>query len=123
MLVLLNPDHAGHAGRREMFRGRLVPCHEVPARLDHVHDELRRSIGFVGQDARDLAELVRRAAREAFVQVVDFVAGQTKASPNAVFAGSVGRQRERRVRKEPHQACRRRARPRWRRWKRTWVAS
>jgi hypothetical protein len=30
-----------------------------------------------------------RAAREAFVEVVDFVAGQTKASPNAVFAGSV----------------------------------
>jgi len=29
------------------------------------------------------------AAREAFLQVVDFVAGQTKASPNAVFAGSV----------------------------------
>ncbi|MBS0453518.1 MAG: acyl-CoA dehydrogenase [Proteobacteria bacterium] len=29
------------------------------------------------------------AAREAFVKVVDFVAGQTKASPNAVFAGSV----------------------------------
>ncbi|WP_295643049.1 acyl-CoA dehydrogenase [uncultured Methylibium sp.] len=30
-----------------------------------------------------------KAAREAFEQVVDFVAGQTKASPNAVFAGSV----------------------------------
>jgi hypothetical protein len=30
-----------------------------------------------------------RAARAAFVEVVDFVAGQTKASPNAVFAGSV----------------------------------
>jgi alkylation response protein AidB-like acyl-CoA dehydrogenase len=30
-----------------------------------------------------------KAAREAFVQVVDFVAGNTKASPNAVFAGSV----------------------------------
>jgi alkylation response protein AidB-like acyl-CoA dehydrogenase len=29
------------------------------------------------------------AAREAFVQVVDFVAGNTKAHPNAVFAGSV----------------------------------
>ena len=27
--------------------------------------------------------------REAFIDVVDFVAGQTKASPNAVFAGSV----------------------------------
>jgi alkylation response protein AidB-like acyl-CoA dehydrogenase len=30
-----------------------------------------------------------RAARTAFEQVVDFVAGNTKASPNAVFAGSV----------------------------------
>ncbi|MBL0148995.1 MAG: acyl-CoA dehydrogenase [Ideonella sp.] len=29
------------------------------------------------------------AAREAFLSVVEFVAGQTKASPNAVFAGSV----------------------------------
>jgi alkylation response protein AidB-like acyl-CoA dehydrogenase len=29
------------------------------------------------------------AARRAFVEVVDFVAGRTKASPNAVFAGSV----------------------------------
>jgi hypothetical protein len=29
------------------------------------------------------------AARKAFVEVVDFVAGRTKASPNAVFAGSV----------------------------------
>ncbi len=30
-----------------------------------------------------------KAAREAFVEVVDFVAGSTKASPNAVFAGNV----------------------------------
>ncbi|MES3014312.1 MAG: acyl-CoA dehydrogenase [Pseudomonadota bacterium] len=30
-----------------------------------------------------------KPAREAFEQVVDFVAGQTKANPNAVFAGSV----------------------------------
>jgi hypothetical protein len=29
------------------------------------------------------------AARTAFIEVVDFVAGNTKASPNAVFAGSV----------------------------------
>jgi 3-(methylthio)propanoyl-CoA dehydrogenase len=29
------------------------------------------------------------AARLAFIEVVDFVAGNTKASPNAVFAGSV----------------------------------
>jgi hypothetical protein len=30
-----------------------------------------------------------KAAREAFIDVVDFVAGNTKASPNAVFSGSV----------------------------------
>ena len=30
-----------------------------------------------------------KAAREAFVDVVNFIAGNTKASPNAVFAGSV----------------------------------
>jgi hypothetical protein len=30
-----------------------------------------------------------KAAREAFVAVVEFVAGQTKGSPNAVFAGSL----------------------------------
>jgi len=42
MLIVYNPDHALHAGRQEMFRGRLVPCHEVPQRLDHVLVELRR---------------------------------------------------------------------------------
>jgi 3-(methylthio)propanoyl-CoA dehydrogenase len=54
------------------------------------------------QIAKTEAELARRdsaaaravlkrlaAARQAFVEVVDFVAGNTKASPNAVFAGSV----------------------------------
>ena len=30
-----------------------------------------------------------KTAREAFVDVVNFVAGNTKASPNAVFSGSV----------------------------------
>jgi hypothetical protein len=39
-------------------------------------------------DARATAKRLE-AARKAFVEVVDFVAGQTKASPNAVFAGSV----------------------------------
>ncbi len=38
--------------------------------------------------ARAVAKRLK-AAREAFVDVVDFVAGNTKASPNAVFAGSV----------------------------------
>jgi alkylation response protein AidB-like acyl-CoA dehydrogenase len=39
-------------------------------------------------DAQALAKRLT-AARRAFLEVVDFVAGQTKASPNAVFAGSV----------------------------------
>jgi len=42
MLTIHNPVHRLHAGRQEMYRGRLVPCHEVPDRLDHVLAELRR---------------------------------------------------------------------------------
>ncbi len=42
MLIFHNPDHPLHAGRQEMFRGRLVPCHETPGRLDHVLAELQR---------------------------------------------------------------------------------
>ncbi len=46
MLIFTNPDHRHHAGRHEMYRGRLVPCHEVPARMDHVLAELaRRPVG------------------------------------------------------------------------------
>lgn len=39
-------------------------------------------------DAQAVAKRLK-AAREAFVDVVGFVAGQTRAAPNAVFAGSV----------------------------------
>jgi acetoin utilization deacetylase AcuC-like enzyme len=46
MLIFVNPDHALHAGRHEMFRGRLVPCYELPARLEYVLAELgRRPVG------------------------------------------------------------------------------
>jgi acetoin utilization deacetylase AcuC-like enzyme len=46
MLIFANPRHALHEGRHEMFRGRLVPCHETAARLDHVLSELgRRPVG------------------------------------------------------------------------------
>jgi alkylation response protein AidB-like acyl-CoA dehydrogenase len=41
-----------------------------------------------GNAARSMLKRLR-AGREAFEQVVDFVAGNTKAHPNAVFAGSV----------------------------------
>jgi alkylation response protein AidB-like acyl-CoA dehydrogenase len=45
----------------------------------------------IERDSADARAVHKRlkAAREAFVDVVGFVAGQTKASPNAVFAGSV----------------------------------
>jgi 3-(methylthio)propanoyl-CoA dehydrogenase len=62
----------------------------------------RTAKAIAGQIARTEAELGERAsaeasavqkrlsaARQAFLEVVDFVAGKTKASPNAVFAGSV----------------------------------
>ncbi len=41
-----------------------------------------------GAAAKTVAKRLK-AAREAFVDVVEFVAGNTKASPNAVFSGSV----------------------------------
>jgi hypothetical protein len=45
----------------------------------------------VKQGSADALAVAKRlkAARLAFIDVVDFVAGNTKASPNAVFAGSV----------------------------------
>jgi len=42
MKIFHNTRHAEHAGRQEMFRGRLVDCHEVPDRLRYVLDELQR---------------------------------------------------------------------------------
>ncbi len=42
MKIFHNTLHAEHAGRQEMFRGRLVDCHEVPDRLRFVLDELQR---------------------------------------------------------------------------------
>ncbi len=46
MLTVHNPLHHLHQGRHEMFRGRLVPCHETAQRLDHVRVELqRRALG------------------------------------------------------------------------------
>jgi acetoin utilization deacetylase AcuC-like enzyme len=46
MLTYFTAQHRLHQGRMEMFRGKLVPCFEVPARADHVHAELlRRGLG------------------------------------------------------------------------------
>ena len=46
MQIYYNPDHAAHQGKLEMFRGRMVPCHEVPQRQDQVAAVLQsRSLG------------------------------------------------------------------------------
>ena len=42
MKTFYNHLHAQHQGKLEMFRGELVPCFEVPARVDHVLAELQR---------------------------------------------------------------------------------
>jgi len=57
----------------------------VAAQIEKTEAEL------AGRDSADAQAVAKKlkAARQAFVDVAGFVAGQTKASPNAVFAGSV----------------------------------
>jgi alkylation response protein AidB-like acyl-CoA dehydrogenase len=56
----------------------------IARRIEETESQLAQG----GDDAQAMAKRLT-AARKAFVDVVEFVAGQTKASPNAVFAGSV----------------------------------
>ena len=50
MITYYNHRHTLHQGKLEMFRGQLVPCFEVPARVDHVLTEInRRQLGPVQQ--------------------------------------------------------------------------
>lgn len=57
----------------------------IAAQIEKTEAELAKQGGAA---AKAVAKRLK-AAREAFVDVVNFVAGNTKASPNAVFAGSV----------------------------------
>lgn len=57
----------------------------IAAQIEKTEAELAKQGGAA---AKVVAKRLK-AAREAFVDVVNFVAGNTKASPNAVFAGSV----------------------------------
>ena len=73
MLTIYNDRHALHQGKVEMFRGELVPCFELPARVDHVKDELlRRGLGPLAapDDAFDEALLARVHAP----RYLDFIA-------------------------------------------------
>ena len=57
----------------------------IAARIEATEGELGKS----GSDAAKAMQRSLKAARQSFVEVVDFVAGRTKAQPNEVFAGSV----------------------------------
>jgi alkylation response protein AidB-like acyl-CoA dehydrogenase len=56
----------------------------IAARIEQTERDLARG----GADAQAMGRRLT-AARKAFVEVVEFVAGRSKASPNVVFAGSV----------------------------------
>ncbi len=57
----------------------------IAAQIEKTEAELARR----GSDAARAVHKRLVAARKAFLDVVDFITGQAKASPNAVFAGSV----------------------------------
>lgn len=76
MKTFHNPDHALHQGREEMFRGRMVPCHEVPARLDFVLTELqRRPLGALETPEVAEAGLDAAIARVHSARYTAFLAG------------------------------------------------
>ena len=53
MITFYNRLHTQHHGKLEMFRGQLVPCFEVPARVDHVLARLKeRKLGPVHDPAK-----------------------------------------------------------------------
>jgi acetoin utilization deacetylase AcuC-like enzyme len=76
MKTFHNPHHALHQGSEEMFRGRMVPCHEVPARLDFVLTELqRRPLGALEAPELDSAGLDAAIARVHSARYTAFLAG------------------------------------------------
>jgi acetoin utilization deacetylase AcuC-like enzyme len=76
MKTFHNPLHSRHAGKQEMFRGRLVDCHEVPARLDFVMTELRRRpLGTIEAPAVDDAALDATLRRVHSARYLDFLKG------------------------------------------------
>jgi acetoin utilization deacetylase AcuC-like enzyme len=73
MLIFHNPDHTLHHPRQEMFRGRLVPCHESPARLHYVMAELqRRPVGTLREPGVVDEALLRRVHAPRYL---DFLSG------------------------------------------------
>jgi alkylation response protein AidB-like acyl-CoA dehydrogenase len=71
-------------GRKTARDGGTV-ARAIAGQIEATEGELQRS----GSEAAQAMLRSLKAARQAFLEVVDFVAGKTKAQPNEVFAGSV----------------------------------
>jgi acetoin utilization deacetylase AcuC-like enzyme len=73
MITFFNDRHALHHGKREMFRGEMVPCFEIPARADHVLRELQaRKLGAIeSPEANPDAAILRIHSQ----RYVDFLRG------------------------------------------------
>ena len=73
MLTFYNDKHELHRGKLEMFRGELVPCFEIPDRVDHVLRELKhRGFGPIEAPPEFPAEALTRVHSQRYV---DFLAG------------------------------------------------
>ena len=76
MKIFRNALYRRHDARLEMYRGRLVPCHETPARLDHVLAELaHRPVGALHDPVPDDAGLDAALAAIHAPRYLDFLAG------------------------------------------------
>jgi acetoin utilization deacetylase AcuC-like enzyme len=73
MITYVNEQHALHHGKMEMFRGELVPCFEIPARLDHVLNEVKsRQLGTIEAPPEFPDSAITRVHAQRYV---DFLAG------------------------------------------------
>jgi acetoin utilization deacetylase AcuC-like enzyme len=69
MHIFYNPDHAVHQGKLEMYRGRMVPCHEVPQRQDQVLAALQaRALGPLQTPSRFDDALLQRIHSPRYLQ-------------------------------------------------------
>jgi acetoin utilization deacetylase AcuC-like enzyme len=72
MHIFYNPDHAAHQGKLEMYRGRLVPCHEVPQRQDQVLAALQaRALGPLQTPSRFDDALLQRIHSPRYVRFLE----------------------------------------------------
>ena len=72
MITFYNHLHALHQGKLEMFRGQLVPCFEVPARVDHVLAQLKQHpLGTVQEPARFDSSVLARIHTPSYLHFLE----------------------------------------------------